>query len=281
MSCCMSFVRERRGQMKGRCWAEINLEALRSNLEVCSGLTGSPTGIMAIVKADAYGHGLSEMVQALSESGVNWFGVANLAEAQETRTALNSDDPNILILSPLIPDERIPAIEGGFVVCISDGKELAAFDESAADVGKQSRVHLSIDTGMGRMGVHPDGFSDLLEKARQAQNCFFEGVCSHFPSADEEAEFTRDQIALFENLVADLRGENCEIHLGNSAGLLGYSGRFDFCTLARPGLALFWSLTHLKTGRELAACFDVENACHSDPRYRSWSFHQLRANICQ
>lgn len=221
-----------------RCWAEIDLEALRENARTCAGLAGDGCQVMAIVKADAYGHGLERVVTALTEE-VDWFGVANVKEAQRARIAAGSDIP-ILILSPPTPIEIESIVSGQFSASISTNEEVTAFSQAAERLGMEARLHAVADTGMGRMGAQGDQYLDLVEIISTAPGCVLEGVETHFPSADEEPEFTSGQIRRFKELI-DRSGASgkCEIHLGNSAGLLGFHGETSFATLTRPGLALY------------------------------------------
>lgn len=231
--------------MTPRCWAEIDLDALRHNADVCRAAAFRGCAIMAIVKAGAYGHGLAATARALSER-VESFGVANLAEAKDLVGALGDEAASrVLILSPLLPDERAEAIEAGFAVPVSNGEEIAAYTLAATASGKPARLHAVVDTGMGRMGAPMEAFPALIEGIRAAGRdsdglVRLEGVSSHFPSADEDPAYTREQIARFRNLVFGLELENgVQIHLANSAGLLGFSEEIDFTTEARPGLAIY------------------------------------------
>jgi len=222
-----------------RCWAEIDLGALRQNAALCRSLAGPGCEMMAIVKADAYGHGLPEVVGALSGIAT-WFGVANLREARRTRAASNGSERGILVLGPATPEEVEPLVAEGFSGAVSLPEEVAAYESAAARLGTTARLHAVIDTGMGRMGCLPDDAGALVSAIRSNAHCQLEGLASHFPSADEDRTFTLDQIKSFKTLAAALApGAGCQIHLGNSAGLLGFQGEMTGMTLVRPGLALY------------------------------------------
>ena len=222
----------------GRCFAEIDLDRLRGNAAVCRSLVGADCGILAVVKADAYGHGLARVAAALANS-VEWFGVANLAEARRARSAVG-EGCGILLLSPALPDEVDAIVGEGFSASVSLPQEVDAFAAAARRRNGVARLHAVVDTGMGRMGSRPEEFLALLERIRRDRHCLLEGVSSHFPSADEDAVFTRDQIARFVELLRETTpGPGCLVHLGNSAGLLGYAAETPFATLVRPGLALY------------------------------------------
>lgn len=222
-----------------RCWAEIDLGALRHNARWCRDLAGPGCGVMAIVKADAYGHGLPEVVAALSEIA-DWFGVANLREARRARAASGGREQGILVLGPAAPEEVEPLVDGGFSGAVSLPEEVTAYEAAAARLGAIARLHAVIDTGMGRMGCLPDHAAELVATIRRSSHCRLEGIASHFPSADEDRTFTLDQIARFHAIVRSLAPEeDCHVHLGNSAGLIGYHEEMAGMTLARPGLALY------------------------------------------
>lgn len=200
---------------------------------------------MAIVKADGYGHGVEAVARALSDC-VQSFGVANVGEALELAGVLGDAHAwRVLILSPLLPGERIDAISGGFAVTVSHQEEVDGFLLAAKAAGKAARLHAVVDTGMGRMGERMEDFPALVDRIRQLEAesrgaVCLAGVASHFPSADEDADYTRAQIARFRGLLDELKlPALVRIHLANSAGLLGFSADIAFTTEARPGLALY------------------------------------------
>ncbi len=195
---------------------------------------------MAIVKANAYGHGTVEVARTLHDQ-VSLFGVANLQEADTLRAA--GVTTPILLLSPCLPEEHEAVPGRGFHVCISSMEE--ATDWEALGVQHQCKVlvHLVVDTGMGRMGFTENQWNETLFRSlRQLTHLQFEGVCSHLPSPDDDVSFTRDQIARFKQGVELARAAGISptwVHLSNSAGLLGFQESQGLCNLARPGLMLY------------------------------------------
>lgn len=189
---------------------------------------------MVVVKADAYGHGLAGVVDALSDD-VRWFGVANVAEGLEvTRHAPGK----VFVLGPILPSERAIAVGNGFVIAVSSFGEAMSFDALAQDLGIKATLHLTIDTGMGRMGCLESEAVETAEAISGLTNVQLDGIASHFPSADEDAKFTRDQIARAETLRLQLP-ETHHFHLSNSAGLLDFAEAQTSATLMRPGLMLY------------------------------------------
>ncbi len=218
-----------------RTWAEINAVALERNVEVLRSVCPSETALMAVVKADAYGHGISHVVPAIA-SRVDWFGVANLSEAREVR-ALGVDNP-VMVLGTALPSEREGIRAGGFVPAVSTVEEALGFapPEGAAPFG----LHLAVDTGMGRIGVWEADALEVAERIAAIPRVELIGVGSHFPVADEDEAFTLMQTLRFRKLVDALRSRGLvrgPAHLANSAGLISQPGAaLDLC---RTGLALY------------------------------------------
>ncbi len=221
-----------------RCWVEVDSDALRHNADALRVRGGM--ALLAIVKANAYGHGAAAVVRALQERAA-LFGVANLREAAEVAAA--NPAAAIVLLGPCLPEEREPALRAGLQVCVSSTEEAAAWDALAGKLGSLVAAHLVLDTGMGRMGFPEETWDE--SRARALQNLAhvrWEGLASHLPSADEDREFTAGQIEQFRKAVGVAHDAGLRpkwVHLDNSAGLLGYPQAAGFCNLARPGLALY------------------------------------------
>lgn len=221
-----------------RCWVEINRDALRHNADVAR--TQSGCELMAIVKANAYGHGAVEVAETL-DGKVALLGVANLQEAGTLRAA--GITTPILLLSPCLPEEHEMVPGRGFHVCASTLEEAADWERLGSEHQCKVPVHLVMDTGMGRMGFTETQWNEnLFRSLQQLPHLQIEGLCSHLPSPDNDTAFTRDQIARFKQQVDLARAAGIAptwIHLSNSAGLLGYHETAGLCNLARPGLMLY------------------------------------------
>src|SRR5260221_10377991 len=168
-----------------RSWAEIDLDALRHNVGAVRAQTGPNVRVMAIVKANAYGHGLGPVARAL-DGCVEMFGVANVNEARELRAHLPGAE--VFILGPALPDERAEIVRSGFIPSVSDAGEARAFGELAQ--GSPAPIHFIIDTGMGRIGVWQEEAMQMLAKIREVPGVRIAGVASHLPVADEDNHFT-------------------------------------------------------------------------------------------
>lgn len=221
-----------------RSWTEIDLGAVRHNADIAR--THSGCEIMAIVKANAYGHGAVAVARALS-GHATLFGVANLHEAEELRAG-GIQEP-VLLLSACLPEEEEPALKQGFHVCVSTLQEATALDSLASKLGTEAHVHVIVDTGMGRMGFPEASWDEPTIAALLAlKHITWEGIASHLPSPDEDAAFTRAQIARFAACVETARNAGLQprwVHTANSAGLLGYAEQHRVCHLVRPGLMLY------------------------------------------
>jgi alanine racemase len=217
-----------------RCWAEIDEAALRHNAGVVRERVGPDVPLIAVVKANAYGHGMIGVAKALGNDA-QLFGVANLEEAVELRKDVWQP---IIILGPALPAERAPIAEGGFIPSISTLEEARDFDRA----GKNAPVaiNLVIDTGMGRMGVVQAQASELFRQIIALANVKMHSVSTHLPVSDEDEAFTRNELAEFSTLVEKLRAEfpvKFQVHALPSAGVLAYSNPpFD---VVRTGLILY------------------------------------------
>jgi alanine racemase len=212
---------------------------LRSNVDAIRARIHSKGGVMAVVKADAYGHGIENVVNAVGEK-VDWFGVANLQEALLVRRASGRELKPVLILGSALPSERRAIVEAGFCPVISSLEEAAAYDLLAGNLGVDAfQIHLAVDTGMGRMGVWEREAEDTARAIMGLTRVRLTGMATHFPSADEDRAYTRAQVERFAALVAKLRaaGWSGLVHLANSAGLLGFPESYE--DLARVGLAIY------------------------------------------
>ncbi len=218
-----------------RAWAEIDLGALGRNLRVARELSGGD--LMVVVKAGAYGHGLEDLTKALEAENIAFFGVANVGEARRICNA--GVRTPVYLLGATWAGEREEIVARGWTPCLSTVEEARHFDSLAKAAGKRLKVHLSVDTGMGRGGFLLDELPGLMPELEALENLEIEGIGSHLPSADEDEEFTRCQIARFNEVIEAIGGPQRFKwrHLLNSAGLLGYDR--GVCNLARPGLMLY------------------------------------------
>lgn len=221
-----------------RCWAEVDLDALRGNLAWIRHRVGPEVKILTVVKADAYGHGLKQIAALLMQSGTDIFGVANLAEAQAIRS-VGRGWP-VLMLGACLPDEVAIAVRDEVRPTISSMAEARLFSSAATSARKTLAVHVKVDTGMGRLGVPADQAFKLVQAVRNLPGLELEGLYTHYASAEDDARFSRRQAQRFESVLAKLRAAGVRvplIHANNSAALLHEPG--STFNLVRPGLLVY------------------------------------------
>lgn len=222
-----------------RAWVEIDLGRLELNVAQVRAALPPHLSYIAVVKADAYGHGLEPIVGRLMRAGADVFAVANLVEAAAIRE-VGRGWP-ILVLSALLPGEEAQAAQLDVIPTVSSVAEVNRLEEAARRWNRTLRVHLKIDTGMGRLGVwHPDA-GEVYRHIRAARNIELAGIYTHFASSDSDREFTTHQREVFLRTLGQLEGWDDRprlIHADNSAGLESFAEDEPF-NGARVGLLQF------------------------------------------
>ncbi len=219
-------------------WAEIDLDRLAHNLTCVRGRLGA-TGVMAIVKADAYGHGAVPVARRLEREGVDWLAVAMPEEGATIRQA--GVRTPILVMGGLAPEQADLVLAHDLTAAVYREDQIAALATHAARRGAPAPVHVKIDTGMGRLGVPAADVDRFAAVLAAAQGIAVTGAFSHLAAADDrEDPFTAQQTALFLKSVATLRAHGLrptQLHLANSAAIIDQ--RATWMTLARAGLLLY------------------------------------------
>jgi len=207
-----------------RAWAEVDLPAIDRNVGRIKQALPARIRYVAVVKADAYGHGMPEVVARLLQAGVDSFAVANVAEAALLREVGHEGD--VLMLSPTLPGEHERAVHLGLDVTLNSCEEARSLSAAAARAGRRAKVHVKIDTGMGRAGVWHEEASALIEVVRTSPDLEWRGLYTHFSEAGSDRGFTEVQrglfLALLETVPASERSR-LMIHADNSAGLESFS----------------------------------------------------------
>ncbi len=221
-----------------RCWAEIDLNALRGNLAWIRHRVGPGIKVITVVKADAYGHGLKQIAGLLMQSGTDVFGVANLVEAGAIRS-VGSGWP-VLMLGACLPEEMEIAVRDQVMPTLSSMAEASLFSKSAVRQGKTAQVHVKVDTGMGRLGVAVAQAEELIEAVRKLPGLTLAGVYTHYSDVEEDALFSRNQHRSFCAALKriDLDRSTVEYrHVNNSAAVL-LEPESTYNTV-RPGLLVY------------------------------------------
>jgi len=219
-------------------WVEISLSKLRRNCERVWALAASRK-VMAVVKADAYGHGAVPVAQCLAAGGVDWFGVATVEEALELRAA-GIEQP-VLLLGGLYMSDPAHLVEYRLTPSVSSTARLDTYAECARRYARPIEFHLKVDTGMGRLGLPPDRLGSFVEHYRESRGLELKGFFTHLASAEDlVASQTEEQVGRFRAALAQLRSLKIEpewVHVSNSAALLA---GLDFPeNLVRVGALLF------------------------------------------
>ncbi|MFV1858220.1 MAG: alanine racemase, partial [Anaerolineales bacterium] len=228
-------------------WVEVDLAAIEGNARAL--VASTDARLMAVVKANGYGHGAVETARAAARGGAAWFGVARAEEALELRDS-GIEDP-ILVLGPAPADSLEPLVarEVSITVCSSD--HIAAAARVAQSLGSTAKVHLKLDTGMSRLGAAPSEAASLARSIGDFDSISLEGVFTHFARADEPAAPTnREQLRRFDEALSQLDADDLRpaiVHAANSAAMFALKeAHFD---MVRVGIALYglqpskeWSL---------------------------------------
>ncbi|HEX9630705.1 MAG TPA: alanine racemase [Pyrinomonadaceae bacterium] len=221
-------------------WAGINLDALAANFHLVQDHVGPGVSVMAVVKANAYGHGAVECARRLEREGANWFGVALPEEGIELRNA--GITRQILCLAGFWEGQAELCLQHALVPVVYRLDMLETIDRAALERSVIADVHLKIDTGMGRLGVRFDEVADLAHELQRFKNIRIDGLMTHFAAADEPScePLTDDQVKRFHNAVAAFRVLGYDptfVHLANSAGI--FAEPESWGNMVRPGGVLY------------------------------------------
>jgi alanine racemase len=223
-----------------RAWAEINLDHIAHNMKEIRRLVGKRTEIMAVVKADAYGHGTLETVSTLLESGATRLAVSMIDEAIQLRK-IGIDVP-ILVLSYTDPRRAHELIQYSITQTVYSHELAEALSQEALRQGTKAKIHIKIDTGMTRVGFMP-GYSAVKDVVAimKLKGIIVEGIFTHFAVADEkERTYTIHQFELFDSIIEELNRIGVLIpirHVSNSAAILQYPEMT--LEMVRPGVILY------------------------------------------
>jgi alanine racemase len=220
-----------------RCWAEIDLASLERNLNRIRSALPKQMKYVSVVKADAYGHGIHPTAARLMQSGVDLFAVANVKEAIDIRE-MGSGWP-ILILGPLLEEEDQALIDYDLIASLSNHSELERLANLARNAGTSVKIHLKVDTGMGRMGAWWEEAPTLLGQVMQTSGLDLQGILTHFPDPSNHA-FTREQRARFLEVIQPAleKYPDLLIHADNSSSLRSIDKASPF-NAVRIGLLQF------------------------------------------
>ncbi|MFA6142874.1 MAG: alanine racemase [Candidatus Omnitrophota bacterium] len=219
-------------------WAEIDMRAIAHNYRQVRKLVGKSTNIMVVVKANAYGHGTVEISAVLEKLGVNYLGVATTDEAVRLRD--HGIRTPILVLGSVLPEEVKVLIEKNITLTLCESNILDEIKKEAFSCGAKAKVHIKIDTGMGRIGIWHEEALNFVKNLAQEKDIVIEGIYTHFSSAGRDDFFTNYQIEAFEKLLKQLEEFDVRIplrHAANSIATVDF--KRSHLSLVRPGLIIY------------------------------------------
>ena len=222
--------------------ARVSLPALRANIQALRARLPKDVAFAAVVKSDGYGHGAGCVSRAAMAEGSRFLAVSSLAEALALRQEGVAGD--ILIVAPVFPEEAPEAVAGGFALCVGNVEMARLVNAAASAQGRRARLHLNIDTGMGRFGFLPEdpGFGEALDRILNMQNIDLEGVATHFAEADVPySGFTLRQVRVFRLVLREIQARGVHprwIHAANSGGVVHFPAVAAF-SLARIGISMY------------------------------------------
>lgn len=220
-------------------WLEVDLDAIAHNVRIIKQVVGKNTQIIAVVKANAYGHGAVEVSETLLENGVTMLGVGVIEEGIVLREA--GIKAPILICGLTMNDQIEPLVMYNLTATVCQLKTIQILSRIASKNKKRARVHIKIDTGMGRLGIPTTDTLNFVKKISQMKNIEIEGIFTHFVAANEEdGNYTRRQFEKYEKALLELERERINIplkHVANSAAILN-SPSFHL-NAVRPGIIIY------------------------------------------
>lgn len=202
-------------------WAEVNTANIASNLKYIKGLLPQDTQIMAVVKANAYGHGAVECAMVALENGASYLGVSIMEEGIELRRA--GIAAPILILGHIFPWNAREAVKLGLTCMVATLDLAESLSSAAMSLGKKAKVHVKVDTGMGRIGLSPEEVLNFVTMIYKLPGLEIEGICSHLGTVDSDRDLALKQIEKFEDLMSNLENNGYFIpvrHIANSAAAM-------------------------------------------------------------
>jgi alanine racemase len=258
------------------CWVEIRTRSLEENYRYLTSIVAARAELLAIVKANAYGHSLALCAPAVVRAGARWLGVTSVEEGIEARALCPNlgNAARVLVIGGVFPGQGAEVLRHGLTAVAWEPWQLDELEKAARAAGARSAsvpVHLEIDTGMSRQGVGLDGLAEVLARFRAGSPLLLEGVMTHLFAADEaDGAVTREQLARLDEALKRIEaaGQSAEwLNVGNSAALVGggsgaiveLAERHGMRTMLRPGLALYGLISEFEPRLDSAA-FDEARA---------------------
>jgi len=248
-------------------WAEVDLKAVRYNVRQLARLTErsrfriktrpraesrikGEAMLLAVIKAEAYGHGMERIARVLDRAGVGYFGVSDIREGKALR-ALKIKKPILLFESTLAKDAK-DIVDHRLMPTICTWELAKALNRYAVGKRKVIDVHIKVDTGMGRLGVWHEEAYEFIKRVSKLDHLRIMGIFTHFPAADTDRRFTHKQLKILHDLVIRLDRNGIVVpyvHAANSMGLAGY--KTQVVNLFRPGLMIYGQYPDLSLRKKI------------------------------
>jgi len=226
-------------KLLGPTWTEVNLDAVAQNVKSIKNLIGEKKELMAVLKGNAYGHDVLEISSVVLNNGASRLAVARLEEGIFLRKA--DITVPILILGLTLKQQAELLVSYNITPAVCDYEMIEKLSESAIKENKVVKIHLKVDTGMGRIGILPHDILRFIKRVRTLRNVEIEGIFTHFSVADEKDKtYTKKQFQKFMEVLTVLEKEGIRIpvkHVGNSATLLDLPRMW--LDLVRPGISIY------------------------------------------
>jgi len=213
---------------------EIDLDSIAYNIHQIRKKVGNKTKTMAVMKANAYGHGAVEVAKVAIDAGAQWLAVALVEEGIQLREA-GIQSP-ILILGSTPPDQVHEVIKYNLSQTVCSRELIETLSNEAQSWNQTAKVHIKVDTGLGRLGIFPEEVAAFVKESSCLEGIEIEGIFTHFSVADEDKAFTELQIKKFKEVISNLEREKIHIplkHAANSAAVVGFAS--SYFNLVRPG----------------------------------------------
>ena len=226
-------------KLLGLTWTEVNLDAIAQNVKNIKKLIGEKKELMAVVKGNAYGHDILEVSPVVLENGATRLAVARLEEAIFLRKA--GITVPILVLGLPLKQQAEFLVSYDITPAVCEFEMIEKLSELAVQMNKRTKIHLKVDTGMGRIGIFPYDVLRFIKRIKALKNVEIEGIFTHFSVADEKDKvYTEEQFRKFIEILTILEKEGIKIpikHVGNSAALLDLPHMW--LDMVRPGIAIY------------------------------------------
>lgn len=225
-------------KIKEKSYLQINLQALKHNLSTIKNLVGENVLVAPVIKANAYGLDTKGLRNALKEEQIKFVIVATIDEGVKLRN--EGYNQEILLLNELLPYEVEQVLRYNLTIGVSDFDVVSALNEFSKKENKIAKVHIEVDTGMGRVGKQPEEMLEFAKMIAGLSNISMEGVYTHFSSADSSEKYTNMQIEKFNSVVEELKKEGITfkyVHASASSGILNFpNARFN---MVRTGIITY------------------------------------------